>query len=93
VLLTSIVQNFLKRPVETHQILNKIFKLIFQSDGTPLSLLDHASFYYTALYDNPEDVKKNFAGFEGEMAKFKEELPEAVLDEDFNSLSIIYKQK
>lgn len=74
VLLTSIVQNFLKRPVETHQILNKIFKYIFLSDTTPLSLLDHASFYYTALYDNPEDCKKNFAAFEGEMTKLKEEL-------------------
>lgn len=25
--------------------------------------------------------------------KFKEELPDAVLDEDFNSLSIVYKVK
>ncbi len=53
-LLTSIVQTFLKRPVETYQILNLIFKYIFQTDSCPLSLLDHASFYYTALYDSPD---------------------------------------
>ena len=58
-----------------------------------MSLVDHASFYYTALHDNVEDVRKNFMAFEGEMTKYKEELPEAVLDEDFNSLSIVYKQK
>jgi hypothetical protein len=71
VLLTSIVQTFLKRPAETLNILNTIFKYIFQADNVPLSLLDHASFYYTALYDNPEEVKKNFAAFESEMTKFK----------------------
>ena len=92
-MLTSIVQTFLKRPVETYQILSNIFKLIFQSDSTPLSLLDHASFYYTALYDNPEEVKRNFTAFESEMSKFKEELAEAILDKEFNSLSILYKQK
>lgn len=27
------------------------------------------------------------------MTKFKDELPESILDEDFNSLSILYKQK
>lgn len=27
------------------------------------------------------------------MTKFKDELPDAILDEDFNSLSILYKQK
>ena len=92
-LLTSIVQCFLKRPVETYQILNSIFKLIFQADNTPLALLDHASFYYTALYDSVDDVRKNFTAFEAEMTKFKEEMPDAVLDEDFNSLSIVYKVK
>ena len=70
-----------------------MFKLIFQTDNTPLALLDHASFYYTALYDSVDDVKKNFSAFQTEMMKFKEELPDAVLDEDFNSLSIVYKVK
>jgi len=42
-----------------------IFKYIFQADNAPLSLLDHASFYYTALHDNPEEVKKGFNSFEG----------------------------
>ena len=64
VLLSNIVQTFLKRPVETYNILNTIFKLIFQNDSSPLPLVDHASFYYTALYDNPDEVKKNFIAFE-----------------------------
>jgi hypothetical protein len=50
--------------VETYQILNTIFRYIFQADNAPVALLDHASFYYTALYDNPEEVKKSFASFE-----------------------------
>ena len=53
----------MKRPVESYQILNNMFKLIFQTDNTPLALLDHASFYYTALYDSVDDVKKNFSAF------------------------------
>jgi len=57
-----------------------VFKFIFQSDKSSLALLDHASFYYTALYDNPEEAKRSFASFETEMTKFKEDLPESVLD-------------
>jgi hypothetical protein len=93
VLLTSILQTFLKRPVETYKILSLTFKLIFESDKSSLSLIDHASFYYQALENNVEEVKKNFSTLESEMTKFKEELPEAYLDEDFNSLGILYKQK
>ena len=63
VLLTSILQTFLKRPVETYNILNSCFKLIFTSDSSPVALVDHASFYYTALYDSPEEVKKSFNSF------------------------------
>lgn len=70
-----------------------MFKLIFQSEQSSLCLLDHASFYYQALENNIEEVKKSFGTLETEMAKYKEELAEAYLDEDFNSLGIIYKQK
>jgi hypothetical protein len=43
-------------------------------------LLDHASFYYQALENNIEEVKKNFGTLEAEMVKYKEELAEAYLD-------------
>jgi hypothetical protein len=46
--------------------------MIFLSDKSSLALLDHASFYYTALSDDVEGVKKNFAAFEVDMTKFKE---------------------
>ena len=58
-----------------------------------MALLDHASFYYLALQNNVEEVKKNFAIFETEMTRYKEELPDAAFDEDFNSLGILYKKK
>lgn len=74
-------------------MLSDIFKLIFQSDRSSLALLDHASFYYLALQNNVEEVKKNFATFETEMTRYKEELPDAAFDEDFNSLGILYKKK
>jgi hypothetical protein len=54
VLLTSILQTFLKRPVETLRILSNVFKLIFQSDKSSMALLDHAAFYYLALQNNVE---------------------------------------
>ncbi len=71
ILLTSILQTFLRRPVETYKILSAIFKLIFQSDKSSISLIDHAAFYYLALQNNPEEVKKSFSTFESEMAKYK----------------------
>jgi hypothetical protein len=52
ILLTSILQTFLKRPVETLRILSDVFKLIFQSDKSSMALLDHAAFYYLALQNN-----------------------------------------
>lgn len=58
-----------------------------------MALLDHASFYYQALQNNVEEVKKNFIAFETEMTKYREELAEAAFDEDFNSLGILYKKK
>lgn len=58
-----------------------------------MALLDHAAFYYLALQNNVEEVKKNFAAFEADMTKYKEELPDAAFDEDFNSLGILYKKK
>ena len=54
VLLTQIVQTFVKRPPETVKTLGRIFKLIFHDDHSSVVLMDHAAFYYRALKDNPE---------------------------------------
>lgn len=94
ILLTSILQTFLKRPVETQKILGKIFKLILQSDKSSVTLVDHAAFYYRALKDNVEEVKKGFAAIDLEMTKYRDLGADITsFEEDFNSLNIIYKQK
>ena len=54
VLLTQIVQTFLKRPPEMHRTLATIFKYLFNNDTTSMMLKDHACFYYRALKDSPE---------------------------------------
>jgi hypothetical protein len=51
--LTQIVQTFVKRPPETFKTLGKLFKLVLQNDHSSVLLVDHASFYYRALKDNP----------------------------------------
>lgn len=56
-------------------------------------MLDHAAFYYRALKDNVEEVKKGFASMESEMSRYKEINADVSFEEDFNSLSMIYKQK
>ena len=72
VLLTQIIQTFLKRPPETHRILGKIFKYIFHGDEISMVLKDHASFYYRALKDNAEEVRRGFSIIEGDSAKSKD---------------------
>lgn len=46
-----------------------MFKLIFQDDHSSVLLLDHASFYYRALKDNPDEVKKGFISINADMTK------------------------
>ena len=87
------VQTFLRRPVETQQMLALTFKLIFGNDTSPISLLDHASFYYMSLENNTEEVRRQFTALESDMTKYREELSETIFEEDFNSLGIIFKQK
>jgi hypothetical protein len=53
VLLTQIVQTFLKRPPETIKALGRVLKLILHDDQSSVMLQDHAAFYYRALKDNP----------------------------------------
>lgn len=69
VLLTQTVQTFVKRPPETFKTLQKLFKLIFNNDKSSMVLLDHASFYYRALKDNPNEVKKGFQSMTLDMTK------------------------
>lgn len=67
--MTQIVQTFVKRPPETFKALGRLFKLIFHDDHSSVLLLDHASFYYRALKDNPDDVKKGFISINTDMTK------------------------
>ena len=55
--------------------------------------LDHAAFYYLALENSSDEVRRQFVALESDMTKYHEELPETVFEEDFNSLGIIFKQK
>lgn len=75
-------------------IITKIFKQVFQSDNSSMCLLDHAAFYYRALQDNVEEVKRAFVAMEVEMSKYRDNLSnELSFEEDFNTLSMIYRQK
>jgi hypothetical protein len=67
-----------------------------------MALRDHASYYYRALKDNAEEVKRAFAIIEAEYSKnIKEKDRLAALlqnttsfDEDvFNNLSLVYSKK
>ncbi len=87
------MQTFVKRPPETIKTLGKIFKLIFHDDHSSVLLLDHASFYYRALKDNPDEIKKGFASINSDMTKEKEAYSEVNAEEDFNTLGIVYKKK
>lgn len=49
--------------------LGRIFKLIFHDDHSSIVLTDHAAFYYRALKDNPEEVKKGFVAINSDMTK------------------------
>jgi hypothetical protein len=69
VILTQIVQTFVKRPPETIKTLGRIFNLIFHDDHSSVLLQDHAAFYYRALKDNPDEVKKGFASITSDMSK------------------------
>ena len=60
-MLTSCVALFLKRPPEMHKVLALIMRYIFTNEKTPIDLKDRAAFYYRALENNPEEVKKGFA--------------------------------
>lgn len=71
VLLTQIVQTFVKHPPETIKTLGRVFKLIFHDDHSSILLQDHAGFYYRALKDNPEEVKKGFVSITNDMSKEK----------------------
>jgi hypothetical protein len=93
VILTQIVQTFVKRPPEAIKTLGRVFKLIFHDDHSSILLQDHAAFYYRALKDNPDDVKKGFASITSDMSKEKESLGEVTAEEDFNTLGIVYKKK
>ena len=68
------MQTFVKRPPETLKTLGKLFKLILQNDHSSVLLMDHASFYYRALKDNPEEIKKGFLSMKTDMIKEKENL-------------------
>ena len=72
-LLTQTVQTFLKRPPEMQATLSKIFRYIFNNDGISMNLRDHASFYYRALKDNVEEVRRGFTIIEADTSKYKEE--------------------
>ena len=87
------MQTFLKRPPETHKILATIFRFIFNNDAVSLCLRDHASFYYRSLKDNAEEVRRGFNIIESDMSKHKEEKGEINAENDFNSLSLLYKKK
>jgi hypothetical protein len=54
------VQCFLKRPPETIKTLAKTFSYICNSDNSSMMLKDHASYYYRALKDNVEEVRRGF---------------------------------
>lgn len=69
VYVTHVVQCFLKRPPETLKILAKVFNLVFNSDNSSMALKDHASYYYRALKDNVDEVKKGFNTIESEYSK------------------------
>jgi len=69
VLLTQVVQTFVKRPAETIKQLGRVFKLIFQDDHSSVMLVDHAAFYYRALKDNADEVKKGFASINTDMTR------------------------
>lgn len=56
-------------------------------------LKDHASFYYRALKDNVEEVRKNFNIVQTNVSKGKEEKQEANAENDFNNLCLVYKKK
>lgn len=54
---------------------------------------DHASFYYRALKDNVEEVRRGFSIIEADISKYKEESKEVSAEDDFNSLSLVYGRK
>lgn len=63
------MQCFLKRPPETIKTLRRTFGLIWSNDNSSMALRDHASYYYRALKDNIEEVKKAFNVIESEYSK------------------------
>lgn len=109
VYVTNIVQCFLKRPPETIKTLARTFSYVVNSDSSSMALKDHVSYYYRALKDNVDEVKRGFSIIESEYSKnIKEKdrlaalLESAVrpttvstgFDEDvFNNLSLMYRKK
>ena len=69
VYITHIVQCFVKRPPETIKTLARVFSLVLNSDNSSMALKDHASYYYRALKDNVEEVKKGFTIIQSEYSK------------------------
>lgn len=92
-LLTSCVMLFVKRPPEMLNTLSTIFKYVFANEHTLVDLRDRAAFYYRALQASPDDVKKGFAEIKQEMSNFKEEKIDEQNDDEFNTLSLVYRKQ
>ncbi|CAD8087395.1 unnamed protein product [Paramecium primaurelia] len=92
-LLTSCLKVFFCRAPEMQEILGQLFYSIMNNENEDIDLKDRAAFYYRALQNNPNEIKKLWQnGIK--VDKFLEEQninKEALLFE-FNSLSVIYEK-
>ncbi|CAD8088753.1 unnamed protein product [Paramecium sonneborni] len=92
-LLTSCIKVFFTRAPEMQEILGKLFYCIINNENEDIDLKDRAAFYYRALQNNPNELKKLWQ-YGIKIDKFLEEQninQEALLFE-FNSLSVIYEK-
>lgn len=69
VYLTHVIQTFLKRPPETYKLLCRLFSAVLNGENTSMMLRDHAAYYYRALKDNVDEVKRGFGIIEAEYSK------------------------
>ncbi len=59
-LIQATLQIFYKRPFETLNVVNNLFRDILNDDGISFHVKDYVAYIYRALENDPEEFRKNF---------------------------------